>query len=118
MSGALEEQYQETEWEQIRESLDEVDTDYITGQLKVMNRAEVLYPDGTDYEWNEEITEKYERLVNGFGGEEEVEQYLQIGAKGVAVAVEYDGEPIFAVKALEPGYERSEGSKIDLSTAI
>lgn len=118
MPDAVEEQYQEKEWEQIRDSLDEVDTDYVADQLGVMGRAEVLYPDGSNYEWRNDIAEKYEQLVNGFGGEEKVAQYLEIDAKGVAVAVEYEDEPIFAIKALEPGYSVAEGPKIDLDAAI
>lgn len=119
MSEAIERTEEElSDWEEIRESLDEVDTEYITDQLGVMGKAELTYSDGKTSEWNEDIAEKYEQLVKGFGGEDQVSQYLEIGGKGVAVAVEYDDEPLFTVKALEPHYLQFEGPDTDLDTAI
>ncbi len=118
MAEAVEQEEELDDWDEIRDSLNEVDTEYVVEQLDVMGKADLTYSDGKQSEWRQDIAEKYEKLVNGFGGEEEVSQYLEIGGKGVAVAVEYDDEPLFTVKALEPHYMNIEGPDTDLDTAI
>lgn len=118
MSEAIDRNEDLNDWESVRDSLNEVDTDYVMDQLDVMGKAELTYSDGKTSEWNEDIAEKYQQLVKGFGGEEQVSQYLEIGGKGVAVAVEYDDEPMFKVKALEPHYMRMEGPDTDLDTDL
>ena len=118
MSEAIERDQDLSEWESVRESLDEVDTDYVMDQLDVMGKAELTYSDGKTSEWNEDIAEKYRKLVKGFGGEEQVSQYLEIGGNGVAVAVEYDDEPLFTVKAIERYPLAVDGPDTDLDTAL
>lgn len=117
MSEAMEDQ-ERKEWQQVRESLNEVDTDYVTDQLDVMKAAELIYSDGRTTEWKKDMSEKYETLVEAFGGEESVNQYLDVEAKGVSIAVEYDDEPVFVVYAQESRYENIEGPKIDFDTAV
>lgn len=117
MSEAMEDQ-ERKEWQQVRESLNEVDTDYITDQLEVMKAAELVYSDGRTTAWRNDMSEKYETLVEAFGGEESVKQYLDVGARGVSIAVEHDDEPVFAVYAQETRYENIEGPKIDFDTAV
>lgn len=112
------EREEDLEWREAREIMQEVDTDYVKDQLGVMTAAELVYSDGQTSEWCNDMEEKYETLVEAFGGEESVNQYLDIAPRGVSVAVEHDDEPVFAVYAQETGYESIEGPKIDFDAAI
>jgi len=117
MSQELDEQSL-MEWRDVRESLQEVDTDYITDQLDVMYSAELMYTDGITTDWHREMSDRYETLIRAFGGEESVNQYLDVGAKGVSIAVEQGEEPLFVVYAKERPYEEFSGPKIDFDTAV
>lgn len=117
MSEAVEE-HEQQEWTEVRDSLQETDTDSVANQLDFMRYAEVVYSDGETSDWYTDIVERYEELVEGFGGEESVDQYMEIGAKGVSIAVEHDDEHIFTVYAAESGYSSSEAPKTDIDTAV
>jgi|APHM01.1.fsa_nt_gi hypothetical protein len=62
-----------------------------------MNEAEVIYDDGRGTEWEEDIVGKYQEMLNAFGGEEDLDQYVDTGGLGVTVAVEDGDELIFVV---------------------
>lgn len=85
-------------------SLSDRDTEWVKDQLNVMEEAEISYSDGRTSQWTDELQEKYEELVNAFGGED-VEQYVTVGKKGINVSVEAYGEKVFNLRAEEERYE-------------
>ncbi len=86
------------DWSDVKSSLSSVGTEEVVSQLEAMNQADVVYEDGWRTEWeDEEIVEKYREMLNAFGGDEELDQYMDIGGLGVTVAVEDGEEPLFVV---------------------
>ncbi len=98
---------EQQEWLEVREQLTPSDTEMNLSQLNVMNSVEVVYDDGTRSEWSQDLQEKYENLLEAFGGEEQVNQYHDIGAFGVTIAVEQDEKPLFVVYGEESTYSRA-----------
>ncbi|MFB6175204.1 MAG: hypothetical protein ABEJ87_04475 [Candidatus Nanohalobium sp.] len=91
-------------WSVVRESLRPTDTEQVRSQLQVMGRAEISYPDDTEMKWKTDLGDRYERLVDSFGGEENVQQYMEIDGGDLKVAVEQDQEPLFYLSANEETY--------------
>lgn len=105
------------DWEEARSSLTPTDTETVKDQLGVMHKAEVVYPDDS-YTWNEDIPENYEELIQAFGGEGQVNQYMDIGGTGTTIAVEQDEEPLFVVYGEDEMYEEPGLFNLGLGTTI
>jgi hypothetical protein len=104
------------EWSEIDDSLEE-DTERVKEQLRVQVSAEIDYPDGRGNVWYSDLAENYEQLIDAFGGEEEVTQYLEINPQGVKVSVEQDDVELFTVYTVEPGEDLVEEPKRNYKTA-
>jgi len=118
MFDSDDEEYSEEGWREVRGSLTNADMDMVTDQLGVMGSAQIVYSDESDSIWKEDLVGKYEQMVDAFGGEQEVEQYIDIGSKGFTVAVERDGEPVFVVYGDEEGYSKSSRFNFGLGTLM
>lgn len=91
----------------MKNSLSSVDTEEVINQLEAMNEADVVY-NGWETGWSdEEIVENYWKMLNAFGGEENLDQYIDIGGLGVTVAVEDGEEPVFIVYGEDEVYEEA-----------
>lgn len=93
-------------WDNVKEQLTPTDTEEAVNQLNVMDSAEVLYNDNTELNWDKDLKSNYRDLIQAFGGEENLNQYHDIGAFGVTLAVEQDEEPIFVVYAEQEKYRQ------------
>lgn len=93
------------------------DTDYIKDQLDFMESVAVGYPDGTEIGWSIEAPERYEKLVESFG---EVDQYLKHFDDGsIAVLVEQEDEPLFALYGEEQGgYRQSRSGLSEVANSL
>ena len=88
----------EQDWSDVKSSLSSFGTDEVLSQLEAMGESSIVYEDGWRNKWeDEEIVDKYQEVLNAFGGEEQLDQYMDIGGLGVTVAVEDGDEPIFVV---------------------
>lgn len=108
----------EDNWLEVRHELTPADTEEITDQLGVMGKAQIVYSDETIDYWDEEICGKYEMLIEAFGGEDEVQQYYDIGDLGVTVAVEQEDSPLFVVYGDESSYAKSSGPLAGLASIL
>lgn len=115
MSDSVEKQ--DFDWAEARSSLTPADTETVKDQLGVMREAEVVYPD-TSYTWEDDIAESYEHLVKAFGGEKQVNQYMDIGGTGTTIAVEQDEEPLFVVYGKDEMYEKPGLFNLGLGTTL
>ena len=98
MYGSEQGEVYEQDWSDVKSSLRSVNTDEVLRQLGAMGEADVVYDDGWQTEWgDEEITDRYQEMLDAFGGEENLDQYMDIGGLGVTVAVEDGEEPVFVV---------------------
>lgn len=118
MFGSGDEQASKSGWVDIDDSLSETGTESVLEQLSAMDEAEVVYPDGTSYEWEEGLEENYMELVDGFGGEDEVSQYMEIEGTEVTVAVEHGEETVFTVYADEERYGKDSGLNLGLASPL
>lgn len=118
MFDSGDEEYSEEGWREVRGSLTNTDTDMVADQLGVVDRAQIVYSDESDSIWTEDLVGKYEQMVDAFGGQQEVEQYIDIGSKGFTVAVERDDEPVFVVYADEESYSKSSGFNFGLGAMM
>jgi hypothetical protein len=82
-----------------------------------MSEAEIVYPDSS-YTWEDDIAANYEQLIQSFGGEENVNQYMDIGGTETTVAVEQDKEPLFVVYGKDEIYEKPGLFNLGLGTTI
>lgn len=105
------------DWDEAKSSLTPEGTETVKDQLGVMSEAEVVYRD-TRYTWEEDIAEKYEQLVQAFGGEEQVNQYMKIGGTETTIAVEKNEEPLFVVYGEDEMYEKPGLFNLGLGTTI
>jgi hypothetical protein len=105
------------DWDEAKSSLTPEDKETVKDQLGVMSQAEVVYRDAS-YTWEEDIAEKYEQLVKAFGGEESVNQYMEIGGTDTTIAVEQDEEPLFVVYGKDEMYEKPGLFNLGLGTTI
>jgi hypothetical protein len=80
-----------------------------------MAGAEVVYPD-TSYTWEDDIAENYEQLIEAFGGEDNLNQYMDIGSTDITIAVEQDEEPLFVVYGEDERYEEPGVFNLGLGT--
>lgn len=109
MEDSVDSKVSEKSWEDIRGSLTSADTGTVTDQLQAMGEAEVIYKDGTVIEWEEDIEENYLEIFEAFGGDENLDQYMDVAGAGVTVAVEEDEEPLFVVYGKEEMYGGTKG---------
>lgn len=105
-------------WEDVKDRLTPTNTNIATDQLEVMRSADIVYPDGNRSTVSEEISDKYETLVESFGGEEEVKQYYDVGARGVTIVVEQDNSPLFVVYGKEDSYSKGSGPLFGLANSL
>jgi len=101
-------------WELISDSFEPYqrrNTDYITDQLEFMNSVQIAYPDETKMNWGEDMSERYEKLVDSFG---EIDQYLEHLEDGsMVIYAEDENDPLFIAYGLE--LSRPKSSSFGLS---
>lgn len=110
------EEAESNEWSELDDSLEE-DTERVKEQLRVQVSAEIDYPDGRNTVWYSDLEENYEQMIDAFGGEDAVDQYLEINPQGVKVSVEQDDEELFTVYTVEPGEDLVEEPKRNYETS-
>lgn len=118
MFGSGDGQASKSGWGDIDDSLSETGTESVLEQLSAMDEAEVVYPDGTSYGWEEDLEENYSELVNAFGGEDEVNQYMEIKGTEVTIAVEHGKETVFTVYADEERYGKDSSLNLGLASPL
>ncbi len=90
----------------VKSSLSSVSTEEVLNQLGAMNEADVVYNGWETELGDEDIVENYRKMLDAFGGEQNLDQYIDIGGLGVTVAVEDVDEPVFVVFGEDELYEK------------
>jgi hypothetical protein len=107
MYGSEHGEVYEDDWSDVKSSLSSVGTEEVLNQLGAMNEADVVY-NGWETEWSDEdIVENYRKMLDAFGGEQNLDQYIDIGGLGVTVAVEDGDEPVFVVYGEDEVYDEA-----------
>ncbi|MFB6115596.1 MAG: hypothetical protein ABEK04_04835 [Candidatus Nanohalobium sp.] len=108
----------EEDWENIRDSLTETDTETVKEQLEHMDGAEITYPQsesGTE-EIQGDLAGRYDKLIEFNSGSQGVTQYMEIDGRDLRVAVEKNDDLKFYLEAYEEAESKLSGLNLGLGT--
>lgn len=108
----------EEDWESVRDSLTDTDTETVKRQLEHMDGAEITYPEtdsGTE-EIQDDLADRYDELIEVNSGSEGLNQYMEIDGRDLRVAVEKDDDLKFYLEAYEEAEGKISGLNLGLGT--
>lgn len=94
------------DWEDVRRDLTPTDTDTVLQHLNIMSTATFMY-EGDQEELRHGIRTRYKELIDEIEEEGDVEQYQDLGAFSIGVAVEVGNEPALLMYAEEDFYSQT-----------
>lgn len=107
----------EEDWESVRDSLTETDTETVKRQLEHMDSAEITYPEtnsGTEAIQGD-LAGRYDKLIDN-SDSEGLTQYMEIDGRNLRVAVEKNADLKFYLEAYEEVGSKIPGPNLGLGT--